>query len=70
MMSVDLPAQRGFTGDEAQTIATELGIDPGALGRDLGRWGLLPELEHGPGDTETDVGGDDASLTGTQGSVT
>ena len=70
MSSVDLSATRTFTSDEAQTMATELGIDSRALGRDLGRWGLLPEVEHGPGNTEADVSGDDPSVTGTQGSGT
>jgi hypothetical protein len=32
-----LPATRTFTSNEARAIATELGIDLGALGRDLQR---------------------------------
>jgi hypothetical protein len=50
MIGVDLAAKRTFTSDEARAIATELGIDFGALGRDLGRWGLMSELEPGPRD--------------------
>jgi len=37
MISVDLPATRTFMSNEARAIATELGIDLGALGRDLQR---------------------------------
>jgi hypothetical protein len=37
MISVDLPATRTFTSNNARAIATELGIDLGALGRDLQR---------------------------------
>lgn len=66
MGSVDLAAKRTFTTDEARGIATELGIDFGALGCDLEqfRMGLDVELEHGPRDPETDVSGDDPVVTG------
>jgi len=37
MISVDPLATRTFTSNEARAIATELGIDLGALGRDLQR---------------------------------
>jgi len=37
MISVDPLATRTFTSNEARAIATELGIDLGALGRDLKR---------------------------------
>ena len=65
MISVDLAARRTFTSDEARAIATELGIDFWALGRDLGRWGLLSEPERGPRAARFDVSGDDRSVTGT-----
>jgi hypothetical protein len=66
MGSVDQAAKRYFTKDQAQAIATELGIDFGALGCDLEqfRMGLGVELEHGPRDPETDVSGDDVLVTG------
>ena len=64
MIRVDLPASRRFTSDEARAVATELGIDFGALGRDLGRWGLLSEREHGPWAARTDVSRGDRSGTG------
>ena len=37
MISVDPLATRTFTSNNARAIATELGIDLGALGRDLQR---------------------------------
>jgi hypothetical protein len=66
MGSVDQAAKRYFTKDQARAIATELGIDFGALGCDLEqfRMGLGVELEHGPRDPETDVSGDDVIVTG------
>jgi hypothetical protein len=61
-----LATRRSFTGDEAQAIATELGIDFGQLGCDLEqfRMGLDVELEHGSRDPETDVSGNDPVVTG------
>ena len=66
MGTVDLAAKRTFTTAEARAIATELGIDFGALWCDLEqfRMGLDVELEHGPRDPETDVSGDDVIVTG------
>ena len=62
----ELATKRSFTSDEALAVATELGIDFGALGCDLEqfRMGLGVELEHGPRDPETDVSGDDSIVTG------
>jgi hypothetical protein len=62
----ELATKRSFTSDEALAVATELGIDFGALGCDLEqfRMGLGVELEHGPRDPETDVSGDDPIVTG------
>ena len=66
MGTVELATKRTFTTEEARAVATELGIDFGALGCDLEqfRMGLGVELEHGPRDPETDVSGDDVSVTG------
>jgi len=64
--TVKLATKKSFTSDEARAIATQLGIDFGALGCDLEqfRMGLGVELEHGPRDPETDVSGDDPIVTG------
>jgi hypothetical protein len=64
--TVDLATKQSFTSDEALAIATQLGIDFGALGCDLEqfRMGLDVELEHGPRDPETDVSGNDPIVTG------
>ena len=66
MNTTELATKRSFTTEEARTIATELGVDFGALGCDLEqfRMGLGVELEHGPRDPETDVSGDDPIVTG------
>jgi hypothetical protein len=64
--TVKLATKRSFTTDEARAIANQLGIDFKALGFDLEqfRMGLGVELEHGPGDPETDVSGNDPIVTG------
>jgi hypothetical protein len=61
-----LATKRSFTSDEADAIATELGIDFRRLGCDLEqfRMGLDVELEHGSRDPETDVSGNDRVVTG------
>lgn len=66
MGTFELAAKRSFTSDEALAIATQLGVDFGALGCDLEqfRMGLGVELEHGPRDPETDVSGNDPLVTG------
>ena len=66
MGSTELSTKRYFTRDQARAIATELGIDFGALGCDLEqfRMGLGVELEHGPRDPETDVSRNDPIVTG------
>jgi hypothetical protein len=63
--NVELTTKRSLTTDEALAIATELGIDFGALGCDLEqfRMGLGVEFEHGPRDPETDVSGNDPIVT-------
>ena len=66
-MAANEQATRGsFTSDEAQAIATGLGIDFGQLGCDLEqfRMGLDVELEHGSRNPETDVSGNDPIATG------
>ncbi len=64
--TAELTTKRYFTTDQARAIATELGIDFGALGCDLEqfRMGLGVELEHGSRDPGTDVSGDDPNVTG------
>jgi hypothetical protein len=64
--ATELSTKQSFTTDEARVVATELGIDFGALGCDLEqfRMGLDVELEHGPRDPETDVSGNDPIVTG------
>lgn len=66
MKVTELATERSFTTEEARAIATELGIDFGALGCDLEqfRMGLDVELEHGQRDPETDVSGNDPLVTG------
>ena len=66
MGAVEQASRRSFTSDEAQAIATELGVDFGPLGFDLEqfRMGLDVELEHGSRNPETDVSGNDPISTG------
>ena len=66
-MSATKPAIRhSFTSDEARAIAAELEIDFRQLGCDLEqfRMGLDVELEHGSREPETDVTGNDPTVTG------
>jgi hypothetical protein len=55
-----------FTNSDAERIGTEIGIDwatsPFAVAQF--RMGLEVELEHGAHDIETDVTGDDPTITG------
>jgi len=53
-----------FSSDEARRIGDSLGLDWGQVDLEQFRMGLLVELEHGTGDPETNVTGDDESLTG------
>ena len=66
MGAIEQTNRRSFTSDEAQAIATALGIDFGQLGFDLEqfRMGLDVELEHGSRSPETDVSGNDPISTG------
>lgn len=58
--------KKEFTLEEAERIASYLGIDLAAEGIELEqfRMGLGVELEHGRRDPETDVTGDDPLTTG------
>ena len=53
-----------FSSDEARRIGDSLGLDWGQVVLEQFRMGLLVELEHGTRDPETNVTGDDESLTG------
>ena len=55
-----------FTVVDAERIGTEIGIDwaTSPFGVEQFRMGLEVELEHGAHDLETDVTGDDPTLTG------
>lgn len=53
---------RGFRSDEAKRIGDSLGVDWDQV--EQLRMGLQVELEHGTRDPETNVTGDDLSLTG------
>jgi len=55
-----------FTNSDARRIGTEIGIDwtTSPFGVAQFRMGLEVELEHGAHDVETDVTGDDSTLTG------
>lgn len=61
-----MTVKKSFTREEAIAVATELGIDFGALKCDLEqfRMGLDVELEHGLVSPKTDVTGNDWNLTG------
>lgn len=66
MGTAELSKKQYFTRDQARAIATELGVDFGAVGFDLEqvRMGLDVELEHGTRDPGTDVSGNDPIVTG------
>ena len=66
MGALEQATRRSFTSNEAQALATKLGIDFGQLGCDLEqfRMGLDVELEHGSRDPQTDVSGNDPIVTG------
>jgi hypothetical protein len=62
----NIPMTKTFTTQEAQDIATQLGIDRNAVGFTLDAFtaGMNVELEHGARDPQTDVTHDDALTTG------
>jgi hypothetical protein len=53
-----------FSTEEARSIGTQLKIDWLQIDLEQFRRGLEVELEHGTGDPETNVTGDDLVLTG------
>ncbi len=59
-------APRSFTSEEARRIGEAIGIDWESAPFDVDqfRLGLGVELEHGAHDPETNVTGDDESMTG------
>lgn len=66
MSTIEMPARRAVTAEEASAVATELGIDFAVLRCDLEqfRMGMAVELEHGLGHPDTDVTGSDPAITG------
>ena len=58
--------RRGFTEMEARAVADDIGIDFASSAFDIEafRQGMEVELEHGSKDPETNVTGDDPSITG------
>ena len=56
--------KRQVDAGEARRVGEQLGIDWTKVDLDQFRRGLEVELEHGARDPETDVTGDDATLTG------
>lgn len=59
-----MPNSKQFTADEAKQIGTALSVDWNQVDLDQFRRGLAVELEHGTKDSETNVTGDDQTLTG------
>jgi len=59
-----MTSKRVFTVEEAHAIGDRLGIDWAVIPIEEFRVGLAVELEHGAHDPETNVTGDDLSLTG------
>jgi len=59
-------SEKKFTSQQAQEVADKIGIDFSTADFELEdfRMGMDEELEHGSRDPETDVTGDDPSLTG------
>lgn len=56
--------QRHISTGEARSIGTQLGINWAQIDLEQFRRGIEVEFEHGAHDPETDVTGDDLSLTG------
>lgn len=59
-----MTAKRRMTEEEARQVGAGLGIDFGTVDLAEFRRGLEVELEHGAHDPDTDVTGDDLTLTG------
>jgi len=56
--------KRQFSTEEARSIGAQLNIDWTQIDLEQFRRGLEVELEHGAGDPDTDVTGNDPVLTG------
>jgi len=56
--------KRKFSSEEARSIGTQLKVDWTQIDLEQFRRGLEVELEHGTGDPQTNVTGDDLLLTG------
>jgi hypothetical protein len=59
-----MTGKRHFSTEEARSIGIKLDIDWSQIDLQQFRRGLEVELEHGAGDPDTDVTGDDPVLTG------
>ncbi len=61
-----MTGQRNFTAEEARRIGEQIGIDWSAAPFDVEQFraGLDVELEHGAHDPQTNVTGDDPTITG------
>jgi len=59
-----MTGKRHFSTEEARSIGTKLDIDWSQIDLQQFRRGLEVELEHGAGDPDTDVTGNDPVLTG------
>ena len=59
-----MTAKRRIGADEARAVGSTLGIDWSKIALGQFRRGLEVELEHGARDPETNVTGDDLTLTG------
>jgi hypothetical protein len=63
--ATELATKRSFYTEEARTVATELGIDFGALGCDLEQFRMgWRRAQPWPSDPETDASGNDPIVTG------
>jgi hypothetical protein len=56
--------RKTFTTEEARAIGESIGIDFSVVSLEEFRLGLAVELEHGARDPETNVTGDDTTMTG------
>lgn len=59
-----MAAKRQFTTEEARRIGDQIGVDWAQYDIEEFRMGLAVELEHGLHDDQTNVTGDDESVTG------
>jgi len=59
-----MSSKRKISTEEARSVGTQLGLDWARIDLEQFRQGLEVEFEHGARDPETDVTGDDLTLTG------